>query len=167
MNSTHVELAGSRRAPPQDAVRLRDVDPHDHIEVTVTLKGPDLPPLDQMPERALSRAEIDEKWGVPAANVQKVESVLRSYGLHVQDVKQAGRSLRVSGSAAAIVAAFQPKLGIYRVLGQGEIRGREGSLMVPSELDGLITGVDGLDQRRMAHRHAQAKPRTHATAPAM
>jgi kumamolisin len=154
MAQTHVELAGSRRAPPQDAVRVRDIDPHTRIEVTVTLKGPDLPSLDKMPERSLTPAEIEKSWGVPAENVQKVMGVLRSFGLHVRDVKQGGRSLRVAGPATAMIAAFQPKLGVYQVLGQGEIRGREGSLMVPAELDGLITGVDGLDQRRMAKRHA-------------
>src|ERR1700741_2931077 len=83
--ATHAELAGSRRAPPQDAVRIRDVDPHAHIEVTVTLKGPDLPALDKMPTKTLSREEIDKRWGVPVATVQKVESVLRSFGLRVQD----------------------------------------------------------------------------------
>jgi kumamolisin len=154
---THVVLTGSRRAPPQHAVRIRDVDPHADIEVTVTLKGPDLPSPENMPTQALSREEIDRRWGVPAATVQKVQQVLRSFGLQIHDVKQGGRSLRVAGSAAAMVAAFQPKLGIYQVQGQGEIRGREGPLMVPRELDGLITGVDGLDQRRMAHGHAQAK----------
>ena len=157
MAESHVELSGSRRAPPQDAVRVRDIDPQARIEVTVTLKGPDLPALDKMPEKALSRADIDKKWGVPAASVQKVEGVLRTFGLQIQDVKQGGRSLRVSGSAAAMVATFQPKLGIYQVLGQGEIRGREGVLMVPRELDGLISGVEGFDQRRMAHRHATTR----------
>src|SRR5580658_9972129 len=107
--TTHVELAGSRRGPPQDAVRLRDIDPHAHVEVTVTLKGPDLPPPGEMPAHALSPQEIDRRWGVPAATVEKVEGVLRSFGLHVLDVKQGGRSLRVSGSAAAMMAAFQPK----------------------------------------------------------
>jgi kumamolisin len=157
MATAHVELAGSRRAPPHDAVRLRDIEPDARIEVTVTLKGPDLPALDRMPDRALSRAEIDNNWGVPASTVQKVERVLRSFGLRVQDVKQAGRSLRVTGSATAMTAAFQPKLAIYQVLGQGQIRGREGPLMIPSQLDGLITGVDGFDQRRMAHRHVVAR----------
>jgi len=154
MNATHVELPGSRRAPPQNAHRVRDLDPHQRIDVTVTLKGPDLPRPDQMPTHTLSKNEIDSRWGVPRANVQKVESVLRSFGLHVTDVKQGGRSLRVSGSTAAMTAAFQPKLGIYHFLGHGEMRGREGPLMVPSELEGLITGVDGLDQRQMASRHA-------------
>jgi kumamolisin len=156
MNNSHVELAGSRRAPPQNALRIRDIDPHERFEVTVTLKGPDLPSPDQMPPQALSPSDIDKKWGVPTANVQKVEQVLRSYGLHINDVKQGGRSLRVSGTAAAMIAAFQPKLGIYRIPDQGDVRGREGPLMVPSELEGLISGVDGLDQRRMAYRHARA-----------
>ncbi len=154
MTPTHAELPGSRRAPPQDATRVRNVDPHARIEVTVTLKGPDLPPLNKMPEQPMSRADIDKKWGVPPADVQKVERVLRSFGLHIGDVKQGGRSLQVYGSAAAIDAAFRPNLGVYQIPGQGEIRGREGALMVPSELAGLITGVDGLDQRRMAFRNA-------------
>jgi kumamolisin len=166
MNATHVELQGSRRAPPQNAVRVRDLDPHERIEVTVTLKGPDLPPPDQMPTHTLSRSEIDSRWGVPLANVQKVERVLRSFGLHVADVKQGGRSLRVAGSAAAMIAAFQPKVGIYHFLGRGEMRGREGPLMVPAELDGLITGIDGLDQRQMAHHHAAVGSRgRRSTAP--
>ena len=58
-----------------------------------------------------------------------------------------------------MIATFQPKLGIYHVLGRGEMRGREGALMIPAELDGLITGIDGLDQRQMAYRHAAAQAR--------
>jgi kumamolisin len=32
--------------------------------------------------------------------------------------------------------------------------------MIPAELDGLITGVDGLDQRQMAYHHAAARAKT-------
>ncbi len=168
MTETHVELPGSRRAPPKQAIRIRDVDPQSQIDVTVTLHGPDLPPLNKIPAKAMTREQVDEKVAVPAETVQKVEQVLRNYGLNIQGVYQAGRSLRVRGSAAAITAAFQPKLGIYRIPGQGEVRGREGSLMVPKELDGLISGVDGLDQRRMAYRHARsaaAAAKVHAPSP--
>jgi kumamolisin len=154
MTSSHVELQGSRRASPQNAVRVRDVDPHEHIEVTVTLKGPDLPPPDQMPTHALTRSEIDSRFGVAPANVQKVERVLRSYGLHISAVMQGGRSLHVGGSASAMMAAFEAKLGVYRLQGNGEMRGREGALMIPAELDGFISGVDGLDQRQMARHQA-------------
>jgi kumamolisin len=154
MINDHVELKGSKRRPPQDSVRRRDVDPDTHIDVTITLKGPNLPSPARMPGRALTRREIDRKFGVRPATIRKVERVLRSFGLKVGDVKQGGRSLRVSGSAAAMVAAFRPKLGIYRLRGEGEIRGREGRLMVPRELGTIITGIDGLDQRPMAFRHA-------------
>jgi kumamolisin len=51
-------------------------------------------------------------------------------------------------------AAFQSNLGIYHNVEQGEFRGREGELQVPAELDGIVTGVFGLDQRRVARRTA-------------
>jgi kumamolisin len=154
MAETHLELTGSRRPAPKNAIRLRDVDPHAQVEITVTLKGPDLPAPDQMPTTALTREEIDRRWGVPPENLRKVEQVLRSFGLHVGEVMQGGRSLRMTGDAAAMAAAFRANLGVYEIPGQGQIRGRDGALMVPKELDGLITGVYGLDQRRMAHRHS-------------
>lgn len=156
MTDSHVELPGSRRAPPSNAVRRRDVDPDAHIEVTVTLKGPALPGLDAFPAKTMTRAEVDKAFGVPAETVQKVADVLRGYGLHPQTAHQAGRSLVVTGTAAAMNAAFCPNLGVYSAPGQGEFRGREGVLKIPAELDGLISGVAGLDQRRMANRHAAA-----------
>jgi kumamolisin len=164
MAVTHVPLPGSRRPPPHDSVRLRSIDPHTHVEVTVTLTGPELPGLNEIPKEALSAADIAKKWGVPANNVQRVESVLRSFGLQVLDVRQGGRSIRVAGSAAAMEAAFHANLGIYKVPDQGEIRGREGALSVPAELEGLISGVDGLDQRQMAKRHGAPAP---AASPAL
>lgn len=157
MADDHVELKGSNRKPPQDSVRLRDVEPGKRIDVTITLKGPELPSPAKMPKRPLSRSEVDRKFGIRPGTIQKVERVLQSFGLRIDDVKQGGRSLRVSGPASAMVAAFQPKLGIYELRGEGEIRGRKGPLMIPRALDGLITGIEGLDQRPMAFRHGSQR----------
>jgi kumamolisin len=165
MANTHVELAGSRRPLPHNAVKVRDIDPHAVVNVTITLKGPDLPADGQMPEKALSREEIAQKWGVPADKVQKVEQVIRSFGLKVVEVTQGGRSMRVSGPASAIMAAFQPDLAIYQVPGQGQIRARHGVLMVPSEIADIVEGVFGLDQRRVADRHMQAAAHSSTLAP--
>ena len=161
MANDHVELKGSNRKPPQNSVRRRDVDPGKRIDVTITLKGPELPSPAKMPKRALSRREVDRKFGVRPSIIRKVERVLQSFDLRIDEVMQGGRSLRVSGSARAMVAAFQPKLGMYHLRGEGEIRGRAGPLMVPRALDGLITGIEGLDQRPMAFRHGsqRATPR--------
>jgi kumamolisin len=158
MAGRFVELKGSRRRPPQDSVRRRDVDPSERIAVTVTLKGPELPPPAKMPRRPLSRREVDRKFGVRPAVIRNVERVLQSFQLSIDDVKQGGRSLRVSGSAAAMMAAFRPKLGIYELRGEGLIRGRRGPLMIPRALEGVITGIEGLDQRPMAFRHAARRP---------
>ncbi len=135
-----VELKGSRRKPPQDSVRRGDVDPRARIDVTITLKGPELPSPANMPKRSLSRREIDRKFGVRPAIIRKVEQVLQSFRLRIDDVRQGGRSLRVSGTAAAMTAAFRPKLGIYELRGEGLIRGREGPLK-------NSTGARGGDHR--------------------
>jgi kumamolisin len=158
MATRYVELKGSRRTAPADSVRRRDVDPRERIDVTMTLKGPKLPSPGQLPKRRLSRREIDRKFGVRAAVIRKVEGVLRSLRLRIDDVKQGGRSLRVSGTAAAMMAAFRAELGVYELRGLGKIRARKGILMIPRELHGVVTGIDGLDQRPMAFR--QAAPRT-------
>ncbi|MGF6413984.1 hypothetical protein [Paraburkholderia sp. MM5482-R1] len=53
MSNSHVELPGSRRPLPHNAIRIRDIDPHAPVEVTVTLKGPKLPSANELPEKAL------------------------------------------------------------------------------------------------------------------
>ena len=74
----------------------------------------------------MSRAQIDNYWGIVASIVEKVERALRSCGPHVKDVKQAGQSLRVVATIMAITSAFQSKLSVYHALGQREIHGGTG-----------------------------------------
>ena len=61
----------------------------------------------------------------------------------------------MSGTAAQIEEAFHAGLGMYSHREDGVLRGREGELSIPADLDGLITGVFGLDQRRVARRLAR------------
>jgi kumamolisin len=94
--------------------------------------------------------------------------VLEGYGLSVHEVSPLTRSLRVKGTAAQMEAAFRPGLAMYSSSDQGEFRGREGGLQIPAELAGLITGVFGLDQRRVARRRRSAgtAPLTQPVSPA-
>jgi kumamolisin len=164
MARRYVELKGSRRKAPEDSVRRGDVDPRARIDVTITLKGPELPSPGQLPKRPLSRREIDRKFGVRPAIIRKVEEILRTLRLRIDDVRQGGRSLRVSGTAAAMMAAFRAELGVYELRGLGEIRARKGILMIPRALQGVVTGIEGLDQRPMAFRQAAPATRGAATA---
>ena len=106
----------------------------------------------------MSYHEFESSFGASKDDADKVEQVLGGYGLKVEDVCLGTSSMKVSGTVKEMEAAFGTKLGIYHNLDQGEFRGREGTheLQIPVDLDGIVTGVFGLDQRRVAKRSAPA-----------
>jgi kumamolisin len=154
MNRQHVELPGSSRPEKDNARRVGDVDPDSPIEITVSLRGPSLPAPDAVPAKPLSRSEYAAQYSASKADADTVTNILKQYGLQVVDVSLPARSMRVKGPASAMEAAFQPKLGIYQSTERGKFRGREGGLKIPAELEGIVTGVFGLDERQAARRKA-------------
>lgn len=151
MDQEFVPLDGSERSRKQEAERIGDVDPGSKVEVTVTLRGKELPePAADTPP--MSREELERDYGASPEDVALVTSTLEQFGLTVDAVSTVGRSMRVSGTAAQIEAAFHAGLGMYRSPTEGEFRGREAALQIPAALAGVVTGVFGLDQRRVAHR---------------
>ncbi|GGV05993.1 protease pro-enzyme activation domain-containing protein [Kitasatospora aureofaciens] len=139
MSEQHVALAGSQRPAKADATRVRDADPKAPVKVTISLRGKVA--TDGIPDERRQDAE-------------KTKAVLERYGLAVDDVRLQPGSIEASGPVSAMNAAFHAGLGVYRSAEQGEFRGREGELKIPAELDGIVTGVFGLDERRVARRAA-------------
>jgi kumamolisin len=123
-----VPLPGSERPAKTGARRVRELDPSTRIEITVTV----------------ARGRSDA--------VQRTADTLEQLGLTLIRASPATLSLRMAGTAAQLDAIFDAGLAIYSHPDQGEFRGRTGRLQVPGELEGLITGVFGLDQRRVARR---------------
>src|SRR3974390_3188395 len=119
-SKTHIVLPGSKRAPSVDAKRVGDVDPKQNIVVTIGLTGPKLPAADESVGQTLTTAEFAEKYGASQADADKVAKALKKFGLKVKDVSLATRSIRVSGTAAAMEAAFKPGLAILRSARDGE-----------------------------------------------
>jgi kumamolisin len=150
MAGKHVKLSGSDRPRKSGAVRVRDVDPQSEVEVTVTLRGPKLPDL--KPGESISRDELKSSYAASPEDMDKLETGLKRYGLKIEEASPLTRSARVRGTAKQMDDAFHTRLGIYETKAQGAFRGREGALEIPSDLDGLVTGVFGLDQRRVARR---------------
>jgi kumamolisin len=166
--NAHVLLKGSNRPAPRNAKRLGNVEHNKHVEVTVTLRGPKLPDVSTVAKKALSRRQLAAQYGAKAADADMVARGLKNYGLTVENISLGSRGMRVSGSVAQMEAAFQAKLGIYRSITQGDFRGREGDIRIPAELNGIVTGVFGLDERRVAQRRlpVAAARRVPAKAPA-
>ncbi len=130
------------------------------VHVTVTLRGPELPSADELPQKSLTPEQFAAHYSASKADVDKVARCLTRFGLIVDDVSFAARSMRVSGTVAQMEAAFHPGLGIYRIAGQAEFRDREGYYEVPKEIGDIVTGVIGFGTRRVAHRrHAAVRER--------
>jgi kumamolisin len=151
--TTHVVLPGSRRPKAPGVIRVRDVDPDEQIDVTIALAGPKLPGPDEYLGQTLTADELSAKFGASKEDANKVAKCLKKFGFKVESVSLATRSMRVIGTAAAIEAAFKPDMAIIRSARQiGEYRGRQGTLQIPAELKGMVTGVFGIDERQMARR---------------
>jgi len=161
---THVVLPGSKRAKDPDATRVGDVDPKERFAVTIGLSGPKLPGPDEYVGRTLTAAELAEKFGARKQDADKVAKSLKKFGLKVDSVSLDTRSMSVSGTAAAMEAAFKPGLAMMRSPDQGEYRGRQGALQIPTELKGIVTGVFGLDERQMARRKSRPAKSAHLAA---
>ena len=156
----HVLLPGSKRAKHPLAERVGPVDPKERIEVTINLG--EMPPAPETPGRTLSLQELQAQYGAKKEDADKVAASLSRFGLKVEGVSLMTRSMRVSGTAEQIEAAFQPKMAMYRIPGQLDVRGREGGLMIPADLEGLVTGVFGIDERRMAKPKLRTPPKAPA-----
>jgi kumamolisin len=161
-DKAHVVLSGSKRGMEPGAIKVRDVDPDAHIVVTINLAGPKLPGPEEYVGQTMTPAELAERFGAKKADADKVAKSLKAFGLKVDSVSLETRSMCVSGTARAMEAAFKPGMVIMQSARHGEFRGRKGTLKIPAELKGIVTGVFGLDQRRMAYRKARAA--AHATA---
>ncbi len=151
-NEQYVTLAGSERQPRNNAARIGDVDLDERVEVTLALKGPELPSDKDFPRQPLSREEYRNKYAASRKDVDTVAIELERFGLKVKSFSLESRSMVVSGTLRQMQKAFPSDLGMYHHSGQGIYRGRKGAIEVPARLDGLVQSVLGLDERQVVHR---------------
>jgi kumamolisin len=121
---THVTLPGSKRPKDPLSKRIGPVDPKETIDVTLGLAGPKLPSPAEYVGQTLSPKELADQFGTKKADADKVAKILKKYGLKVDKVRLATQSMVVSGTAAALEAAFRPHLSMMESPTQGEYRGR-------------------------------------------
>lgn len=151
-----VELDGSHRVPAAGAERVRDVDPAERITVTVYVRrDPNAQPVPDpaaeaakrpQDRRYLSPAEVAASFGASTSDLQAVVDYARSAGLSTSNVSAGTRSVRVTGPAGALGAAFGVELGYFQ-RGKVTYRGRVGAVKVPAPLAGIVEAVLGFDNR--------------------
>ena len=159
-----VSIPGSHRPSIAGTRSVGSVAADEHFEITLVLRSRD-PQAAQnaydaaqaaLPaqRRYLTRAELGELQAADPKDLAKVRAFARAFGLKAVRSRADRRSVIMSGSAAAFSAAFGILLQNYEG-SEGHFRGRSGNLTVPAELDGIIEGVFGLDDRPQSRPHFQ------------
>jgi kumamolisin len=155
MPNTHTAIPGSDRKPLPGAVATSAANVNSTIEVSIKLRRKKaLPTLTRRPDAAMTRQQFRDAYGAAQADADKVVQTLATFGLTLVHTNLAARTIRLRGTISAMEAAFQVKLFNYAHTG-GSYRGRVGALHVPVELQDIVVGVFGLDNRQVARRRRQ------------
>lgn len=173
-----VELKGSTKAVLPGARDAGPADANEQIEVSVLLrrgsKKGTFPAVaamgKQLPRerKYLSREEFASKHGATAADIKQIRAFAEKHGLQVVGEDRASRTVKLGGTVQAFNEAFGVELHRYEHE-TGTYRGRTGSLTIPSNLEPIVEGVFGLDNRPQSKAHFRIhkeKPGVHAKAAA-
>jgi kumamolisin len=157
-----MDLAGSERTPLPGARSVGQPRAEGRIEVTLAVRRrtdgapfPDLLRADRPTARAeepLSREEFARRHGAHPDDLAKVREWTRGNQLEVRGEAVGPRLVRLSGTVESFERAFGVALERWAYSG-GTYRGRTGPVRLPAELDGVVVGVFGLDDRPQARPH--------------
>ena len=149
--SRWVELTGSEREPARGATIGEPTLASESFEVSVKVRRrTPLPRMTPGPHRHMTHAEYAANHGADPDDIKKVEAFARHFHLNVQAVLPAERTVLLGGTAANFSKAFGVELRTHHLANGQTYRGRVGKISMPSELEGAVVGVFGLDNRRVA-----------------
>ena len=100
----------------------------------------------------LSRKEFEQRHGADPDSIARVETFARQHKLTVKEKSPARRTVILSGTVTAMNEAFGVELKEYDHP-TGKYRGRTGAIHLPAELQEVVEGVFGLDDRPQAKPH--------------
>jgi kumamolisin len=173
-------LPKSVRTPLPGFRAVRTADPDQVVEVTMILRrqkavsDEEIFKLSQTaPTQRTYKTpeELATLHGASAEDIEKVIEFAHEHGLAVVSQSAAGRTVKLSGTVAALQKAFSVDLKIYQdASGKRSYRGRTGPVHLPDELENVVESVHGLDNRDQAKSHfrlvqkPRLSPRTRARA---
>ncbi len=162
-SKNRIPIKGSERAPLPGAYISGAIDPNEHISVTVMVRrrlsskglasiAKEIGARKPRERKHLSRDELAAAHGADPADLEKVEDFAHEHGLDVVEANAAQRRVVLSGTVAALSAAFGVYLARYEHP-KGTYRGRTGPVHVSEDIAPIVEGVFGLDNRPQARPH--------------
>lgn len=155
--SRRVTVPGSEKAPLPGGKILGDAPDNDVMDVTVRIRRrQELPSVAGAGAGArLSKQDYAERYGAAPEDLAQVEQFARDHGLKVEESSRERRSVILSGRVADFERAFGVHLQSCDLEGE-RYRTRSGAITIPEELQGIVIGVFGLDDRPFAQAHFRA-----------
>lgn len=164
----YVQLPGSERGVLSGVARASatpERTPREQVaSATVMLRRrEELPDALVLDQRFIGTAELARRYGADPSDIEKVRSALKRFGVSVAEVDGGSRRIKVEGSVASLEHAFNITLNSASGTDSGnglsfDYRYRTGPLSIPAELDGIVTAVLGLDNRRQAEARLRVVP---------
>ena len=161
--TTTVQVPGSHRAAVPGSTVIGPSHADERVEVTVLVRPPRrFPPRSSRTPWAarssqgrqyLSREQLAALHGADPEDIAKLTAFAKAHNLTVVQTSEPQRSVWLSGTVADFNAAFGVTLQEYDHADDGTFRGRTGPVLIPSDLDGIVVGVFGLDNRPQANPH--------------
>jgi kumamolisin len=160
-----VPLAGSERAALPGSKVIASANPDEVIQVSLRLRARTAINSSEVQKRGaqaaserqhLTHEEYEQRHGANPDDISKIEQFAHENRLAVVEASAARRTVVLSGTVATFCSAFEVELKQYEHEGM-RFRGRVGAVHIPQELDGVITGVFGLDNRPQAKPHFRRK----------
>ncbi len=174
MEKNRVELKGSARTALPGGKDIGPADPNQQLEVSVLLRrgsSPEkFPPAAKMgtelprQRKYLTREEFARTHGAAEADVEKIRAFAAAHGLQVVAEDRGRRMVKLGGTVRAMNEAFGVTLHRYEH-GSGAYRGRTGALTIPADLEAVVQGVFGLDNRPQAKAHFRLRKKNLAFTP--
>ena len=176
MNADTFRIAGSTRPATVAATPIGDSDPTEQVTATIYVRrdpAATAPPsvLEQAQlapgqRHYLSAEEAAGAFSAAEADLDAVVAFADEHGLKVLERSARKRSVRVTGTVAAMNSAFQITLREY-AHPAGTYRSHAEEVALPASLADVVEGVLGLDNRPMARSYLRRPAATHgAAAPA-
>jgi kumamolisin len=163
--ANHVPLKGSERRPMAHSRLAGPVDKSEIASLTIHVRSKgDLKKLEQqvrtmstspLKQRTyLTREKYAEQYGASGEDLDLVEQVAQSHDLMIVRRDAAHRAILLRGSLGDLLSAFPATVHMYHHP-MGTYRGRQGGILIPEKLSGVVTGVFGYDthpKHRSPHR---------------
>lgn len=156
-----IPLAGSERVAMPGSKVIASANPDEVIQVSVRLRPHTALNPSELQKRGaqaaterqhLTHEEYEQLHGANPDDIAKVEQFAHENRLALVSADAARRTVVLSGTVATFTSAFEVELKQYEHEGT-RFRGRVGAIHIPQELEGIITGVFGLDNRPQARPH--------------